>query len=322
MKIQQQYSMTVLCLLCGLGINQHVSADSICLYVSSYHAGYHWNDGIEKGLHQELHGACTLEKFYMDTKRHKSPEHATRKADEAKKLIDKIRPDVVIACDDNASKYLVVPHLKGTSTPVVFCGVNWTVDRYGYPSSNVTGMIEVAPIRPLVHEAKRLVSDATTVAFLSADVVTQQKDAQRLQKIAGAEGISLSVNLVSSFNAWKKLFKEIQQHSDFIILGNPAGIGDWDSDRARNFIREHTNKLTVSYGLAMSKHAIMSMVNVPAEQGAWSAQVAKLILQGEKAGDIPIVSNRRWRMFINPTLASKVGIRLRESDFQNTTRVD
>lgn len=306
----------------ALCLSQGLRAESTCLYVSSYHAGYHWNDGIESGLQQELSNTCQLEKFYMDTKRQKSPEHATQKALEAKRLIDKIKPDVVIACDDNASKYLVFPHLKETSTPVVFCGVNWTVERYGYPSSNVTGMIEVAPIRPLLHEAKRLVSGAAKVAFISADVVTQQKDAQRLQKISEAEGLTLSVTLVSSFKAWKKSFKEIQQNSDFIILGNPAGIGNWDSASASNFIREHTNKLTVSYGLAMSKHAIMSMVNDPAEQGEWSAQVAKLILQGEKAGDIPIVSNRRWRMFINPTLASKVGIRLRESDIQNATRVD
>jgi ABC-type uncharacterized transport system substrate-binding protein len=318
----QRAVQTIISLVIALCLSQGLHAESTCLYVSSYHAGYHWNDGIENGLQQKLNSACKLEKFYMDTKRQKSPEHAKRMATEAKKLIDDIKPDVVIACDDNASRYLVVPHLKGTETPVVFCGVNWTVDRYGYPSSNVTGMIEVAPIRPLIHGAKRLVPDSVTVTFLSADVVTQQKDAERLKKVADADNLSLSVTLASSFEAWKKSFIQVQQNSDFIILGNPAGISDWDAATAHHFIRDNTRKLTVSYGLAMSKHAIFSMVNDPVEQGEWSAQVARLILQGEKAGDIPIVSNRRWRMFVNPTLAVKAGITLPESDIQNATRVD
>jgi hypothetical protein len=40
-----------------------------CLYVSSYHAGYEWNDGIERGLHSSLQNRCELRKFYMDGKR-------------------------------------------------------------------------------------------------------------------------------------------------------------------------------------------------------------------------------------------------------------
>ena len=125
------------------------AAEPVCLYVGSYHAGYHWNDRIEQGLERSLKGVCEVHRFYMDTKRNKGAPFAEGKAEEAKALIDKLRPDVVIACDDNASKYLVVPHLKGSAVPVVFCGVNWTVEPYGYPFPNVTGMIEVAPVRPL-----------------------------------------------------------------------------------------------------------------------------------------------------------------------------
>ena len=49
----------------------------------------------------------------------------------------------MIASDDNAQKYLVVPYLKGTQVPVIFNGVNWDASAYGFPTSNVTGMIEV-----------------------------------------------------------------------------------------------------------------------------------------------------------------------------------
>lgn len=95
-----------------------------CLYVSSYHAGYEWNDGIERGMKPHLAGKCELRTFYMDGKRQLGAAFAKSKAREAKELIDSWKPNIVIAADDNASKYLVMPYLKNVATPVVFCGIN------------------------------------------------------------------------------------------------------------------------------------------------------------------------------------------------------
>ena len=36
--------------------------------------------------------------------------------------IQKFKPELIIASDDGAVKYLVVPHFKGEKIPVVFCG--------------------------------------------------------------------------------------------------------------------------------------------------------------------------------------------------------
>jgi len=33
-----------------------------CLYISSYHKGYEWNDGIERGLEAELKGQCVVQR--------------------------------------------------------------------------------------------------------------------------------------------------------------------------------------------------------------------------------------------------------------------
>ena len=117
-----------------------------CVYISSYHKGYAWSDGVERGLLKTLDGHCEITRFDMDSKRNKDEASIQQAALEAKALIDATQPDVVIASDDNASKYLIVPYYKDAEIPFVFCGVNWTVEQYGYPFSNVTGMIEVAAI--------------------------------------------------------------------------------------------------------------------------------------------------------------------------------
>jgi ABC-type uncharacterized transport system substrate-binding protein len=327
--------ISLVSLLAALPLVTTAQAESspICLYVSSYHAGYHWNDGIETGLTQSLGKACELKRFYMDTLRNKAPEFAAAKGAEAKQLIDAIKPAVVIACDDPASKHLVMPYLKNTTTPVVFCGVNWTVEPYGYPHDyphgNVTGMIEVAPIQPLIQEARSLLPKARQLAFLAADVPTQHKEVERLQKVAAAEGLTLSVKLVNSFAAWRKGFEQVQ-NTDLILLGNPAGIHDWDDAAAGRFLQANTGKtssqasrgLTLSFGVAMSRHAVFAMINMPEEQGEWSGQLARLILAGKSPAELPITANRRWQMLANPELARKIGIRLPERILQRAVIVD
>jgi len=45
------------------------------LYVNSYHKGYPWSDGIEKGIHNILADtAIELKTIYMDTKRNPEEE--------------------------------------------------------------------------------------------------------------------------------------------------------------------------------------------------------------------------------------------------------
>ena len=293
----------------------------VCLYVSSYHPGYHWNDGVEAGLVKNLGQACELKRFYMDTLRNKAAEFAAAQGAEAKKLIDALHPDVVIACDDPAPKYLVMPYLKDAATPVIFCGVNWSVEPYGYPYRNVTGMIEVAPIQPLLQEARAILPNARQLAFLTADVLTQRKEAEQLKKVAADNGFILSAQFVSDLQAWRKGFDQAQS-ADLVILGNPTGISGWDEAVARQFLQEHTRRLTLSFGVVMSRLVVFAMTNVPEEQGEWSAELARLILSGEAPANLPITANRRWQMFVNLDLAGKVGVRVPERILQHAILVE
>lgn len=311
--LHQRYLLIVLPCFITPGV---FSAEPNCLYVSSYHQGYHWNDRIEAGLQKSLGDHCLLKPFYMDTKRNKEKSFAQLQAEKAYQLIRQTKPDIVIACDDNASKYLVVPYLANTAIPVVFCGVNWSVEAYGYPYPNVTGMIEVAPMRPLIRKSMQIQKTARKLGFISSDVPTQHKEVHRLEKIAADENIELISILVSSFDDWQQKFLEIQQEADIIILGNPAGINDWNQDKAKYYIAENTRQLTVSFGVAMSRHAVFSMTNIPEEQGEWSGELAKQILSGVPPAELPITPNRRWNIIANPGLAKKLGIKLPESVLQ------
>ncbi len=124
--------------LTAVSVSMPVAAESkdgpVCVYVSSYHQGYAWSDGVERGLREALGDECTLVQYDMDTKRKKASEDKIAAGKGALELIQNVKPDVVITSDDNAAKYLIVPYLKNTKTPVVFSGINWTVEEYDFPA--------------------------------------------------------------------------------------------------------------------------------------------------------------------------------------------
>ena len=280
-----------------------------CLYVSSYHKGYEWNDGIEKGIADVLEGRCLLDKFYLDTKRNKSPAFARKMALAAREHIEATRPDVVIACDDNASKYLVEPYYKDANLPIVFCGINWSAKDYGYPYSNATGMVEISPIKPLVRAVKSTIATVKHGVFVGPDVVTAHKEFELNREEYAEHGIQLTAMLVKDMDGWEQAYRSAQK-TDFVVLASNGGINDWDDERASRVTRDSMRVFTVTNYDWMIPYALLAVSKLPEEQGEWAAKVALAILDGESPQNIPIVFNRKWNLYINTQMLEKTGIEL------------
>lgn len=279
-----------------------------CVYVSSYHKGYAWSDALERGLRKELDGQCDLIQIDMDTKRNKSELYKIRKSREVANEIIKIKPDVLITSDDNAARYLVVPYFKDSKLPVVFSGINWTVEEYGFPATNVTGMVEVAPVRPMLRWAQRLTEQGTRGFYLGSDTLTEAKNLKYLVKAADDLNISISSALVNDGEAWQSAFKEAEE-ADFIILGSSAGIHDWDEKTMMSFVREHARKLILTNNDWMLPFSMLGFVKIPQEQGEWAAKTAIAIHKGIPIQRIPVVANRKWEIYENTLLMKLAGVK-------------
>jgi len=283
-----------------------------CVYINSYHAGYAWSDKIEATVKSKLKGICHIHVFRMDTKRHTSQSFGEKKGLEAKALIEKIKPDVVIASDDNASKYLVAPYYKNSSIPFVFCGINWTAKAYGYPYSNATGMIEVSPIKALLREARLALGEVKEVAFIATKGVrTDEKEFHWMSRMYAREGITVIPFYVNSMKTWKEAYNKAQR-SDFIVLNNIAGIADWNKHNMIDYVKHHANTLTVSTYDFMTPYTMLAMTKLAEEQGEWASDVAIHILQGESAHDIPVVANQHYNLYINTAILGASSIKLSE----------
>lgn len=282
-----------------------------CLLLYSYHPGYEWNDGIDHGATQVLDGECEIQRFFLDSKRNKSPEWIQQKAAEAVALIESWRPDVVIAADDNASKYVVEPYLKGGDIPVLFCGINWEAKRYGFPARNVTGMVEVSPIIPLIKVGMQVVAGRATKAhYLAANVVTEQKEFVRFEREFAQRGIKLVPHLVEDFEQWKAVYREVQHPQGLLIFSNDAGIRNWDQKAAERWVQQHGKIFTISANPWMSKLSHLTMGKVAEEQGSWAGQRALEVLQGRDIHSLAMTTNKQWTLDVNRQLLSKHRFRL------------
>jgi ABC-type uncharacterized transport system substrate-binding protein len=245
----------------------------------------------------------------MDTKSNKELEFKLAKGREAKALIDTWQPDVVITADDNAAKFVVQAYFKDTATPFVFCGVNWTVEEYGFPYTNVTGMIEIAPIEPMLNKVVELLPQHERAIYIGANTHTESKNLARFEKALANKHITLDARLVDTGETWLAAYRQAQQY-DFIIIGSNSGIRDWDSEHMVAAILPHTRRLSVTNHDWMMPYTMLGYTKVPEEHGEWAGKAASYILDGAKPNSIPIVPNRKWDIWTNGALLETAGILL------------
>ncbi|MGB5454862.1 MAG: ABC transporter substrate binding protein [Gammaproteobacteria bacterium] len=292
-----------------------------CLYISSYHPGYAWSDGVERGLRSVLDGKCEIRQFNMDTKRNKQDEYITNKGIEAKQLIENWNPDIVITADDMAAKYVVQAHFKDHQIPFIFCGVNWSADEYGFPYSNVTGMIEVAPIYPLLEKVQALLPNAKKAIYIGADTLTEKKNLARFDTALKKKEIHLDSFLVSTVNEWLSAYSNAQEY-DFIIIGSKSGINAWDQEKVVSAISKLSQKLSVTNHGWMMPYTMLGFTKMPEEQGEWAAQAALNVLDGIEISQIAIVPNRKWDIWTNLTLLKSSNVNLPEGLILKSKQVE
>ncbi len=277
------------------------------LFIDSYHQGYAWSDGITKGIERGLkNSGVQLKIIRMDTKRNPNVKFKKKAAKKAKSVIERFRPDVVIAADDNASKFLIKPYYKDADLPFVFCGVNWDAAVYGYPYSNVTGMVEVAPIPQLVQQMQ-LWAKGDRIGFLGPDILTAKKEAANYKKIFGLNVIPY---YAKNYSDWKTGFVKLQNKVDMLIIASDGGLYNDHAKELQAFVRSRTRIPTGACYDFMIPYALVGVIKVAEEQGKWSASTALKILDGTSPSEIPIVRNKRAKLALNKKIGDAMGIDL------------
>lgn len=292
-------------LLVGYGAQAQPLPSKRILFINSYHEGYHWSDGEERGARTVLQGTgIELRFFRMDAKRH--PEHAKVMGLKARAEIESFRPDAVIVSDDIAVRHVLRPFYRDAELPFVFCGVNWDATKYGLPYTNATGMLEVSFARQMLDTLRHYARGAR-IAYLTVDSETERTEAAAYKKELGVE--FAVEKYVTTAAAWKAVFVELQGQVDILFLGNYIGTSDeWNEAEMAEFVSSSSRVVSGSIYAFMSPYAMVNFAKVPEEHGIWAAKSAVAIIKGTSPSSIEITRNTQSKIVLNPKLAARAGI--------------
>jgi ABC-type uncharacterized transport system substrate-binding protein len=285
------------------------------VWINSYHEGYPWSDGIAEGLHSVLDGTgAELKVISLDTKQNPDVEFGKAAGAKAWSEIQAFNPDIVITSDDNAQKYLVVPFMMESQIPVIFNGVNWDASAYGFPTKNMTGMVEVELPNQLVELLKGH-AKGERVGYITIDTETERKVADTYnQRFFDGQ---MQTYWVKTQDEFKTAFDTAQQEVDILIVGNNAGSDVWDEAGMKQFMLSNTTIPTGSINDWMAPYALLTLAKSAQEQGEWSAQSALSILGGTPPSNISVAENKKGQLMVNLDLADKLGVVFAPSILKN-----
>lgn len=280
-------------------------AQTKVLYINSYHEDFYSAIIQTKVVRDSLLPKGIELKFvHMNTKRIKKDELRNLEGLKVRKVIAEWKPDLVIASDDSASKYVVTKY-KNKKLPFVFMGVNWSAEQYGYPYKNVTGQIEVDLAKELIVELKKY-AKGTKVGFLAGETLTDKKTLSFYQKNLGLK--FSQIKFVNTFKEWKEAFISLQNEVDVVLFLNNAGIKNWDDKEAIEITQRVTTIPVGTTDQSLHPYVLISFAKDVHEFGEYASKTALKILEGTSISKIPITKNQRAKVSLNMTLAKKLGI--------------
>ena len=287
------------------------------LVVMSYHESMPWVQEIREGIDFTIGDGCNLNYFYMDTKR--DLVGGSQKAKEAYTCFQKLQYDGVIAVDDNAQSMFVVPYLKSkVKTPVVFCGVNQEPCIYGYPASNVTGVLERDHIGESIALIQLLDPSVKTIGYLMRDTPTTKGVYRLIQQESSAyPAKSVAFKFPKNLQEALEMTEELNQKCDALLITGVDGLPDANGHCLRgkdvvNKIAEIFRKPTTSPDIFNIKYGLLCAVSKTGqEQGVTAAKMLLKSMQGTPVSDIPITRNRYGKRVINVTVMKALGIKPR-----------
>lgn len=181
-------------------------------------------------------------------------------------------------------------------------------------------MIEVTPIQEIFTQATSI-SRGNRGIFIGDTTITDKKDLAHFVKYATKHNIVLDSALVDSLEEWKEHYTKAQKDYDFIILGHNSSIKQWSDQDVIAFLKQTTKKLSLTTYGWMMPFAMIGLTIKASEQGEWSANTAKAILQGYSVHHIAITANRTWNSWVNLNLVNTTTIVLPTSLIEKSQKI-
>lgn len=302
-------------------------------YEKNHICGGPQEDGVIKGLNKAgwFEGMnLEIKRYYMDTKRKNTTLQAMKKeAEIIASQIKTFKPQVIVVLDDNAFREVALPLAGSEDHAIVFCGMNGQPEKYNVtkrfmntrerPGGNITGVYEklyVGRSIKVMHNAVPTLRGKKIVGITdyspTGNAITAQFEVEMKDM---PDDTHWELRRVKDWQDYTKLIETLNddkgigaiypvalrlQVSDTVIYTAPE-IFKWTTENSSH------PEMALNYFFAKVGLFGGAAVDFKA-MGFQAGKKAGHILNGEKAGDIPIDDASDYAIVFNLKRAKKLDI--------------
>ncbi|NIA19202.1 MAG: hypothetical protein GWP07_02050 [Xanthomonadaceae bacterium] len=298
--------------------------------VYSYHPDYFWQQAENRGIKKALSGMeVTFGSYCLDSKRHQGKEWLDRQVKICLEKIKVFQPEVIITCDDNATKTIGRVFFK-QKIPVVFLGLNGEPETYGlvepgrrqHPGANITGVLERHYYREAVVLLQTILLANNLKVKKLAIITDDSYTSTILLKYFREESWETPWERVflpqaKTFTQYKEQILGVNQtgHAAFIYnletLKDAAGHDIPDMDVVAWTSKHLAIPAVAFHECYLEKGAALCGVVVSGRtQGYYAGLKVKQILGGVSAGEIPMDRPPKGTVVLNVSVAQRLGIKI------------
>jgi len=316
MEKKKQFYLMVLAIICMAGfLPMNAWARYKVLVVNSYEESMPWVQEMKEGIDKVLKDSCEIRYFYMDTK--SNVAGGPQKAEEAFALYQEFQPDGVIVSDDNAQSMFVLPYLKDkVKTPVMFCGVNADAEKYGYPASHISGILERHHFKEMIAFAQQFDPSIKTFAWMIKEspvgsIILKQIESETDTYSAKFIGYRMPKTLKEA----ETMAAELKEQCDLLLLSTMTGLMDdkgspLSDKEAVPSVTKAFGKMTVgTEDQVVKAGTLCSVIRTGQEQGSEAAKMLLKAMQGTPVSEIPVIRNQNGKRMINVSIMKNMGIK-------------
>ena len=297
------------------------------LVLHSYSPDYSWTRDIDIGIKRALETKLRykVQWHYMDTKNHPDSEFKRKAGALARRAIDALGPDLIIAVDDDAQTYAVKEFAGSAKVAIIFAGINGTVDAYGYNKvNNATGIYERKPLLDLRRALSAMQGPNGSalerrILQLGDQSDSVKADVREIDDFDWAPFRIVESQLVNTFDDWKKSVLEAKDNADIILISNfqnlyetPGNSRLVDATDVMKWTELNSPLPVFGIGGFMVEEGGMFAVGASGfEQGEVAARMAIEVLdRGVSPKSIAQVMPQQFLVYIRRSLMAKHGLSL------------
>ncbi len=297
--------------------NANLRSGREILILHSYHQGFKWTDDILAGIMENLgqDGArAEVHVEYMDSKRYPEPEFTYLNYLLLREKYRFTKFSLVLTSDDNAFNFArQYRQALFRDAPVVFCGVNYLAEPSSLAAGDITGVLESYNIVATVAAARSMVPAARKLYVINDDTPTGIGNHKRFEEVRHLLPEGLQVEFMESMSMARLLERLPELPHDAVVL-----LMSFNRDRDGNVFSYEESCKQISHAspvpvfsfwdFYLGSGSVGGMVTSGYHQGLAAGELARKVLAGSRAGDLPVITQSPNTYIFDARVMERFGI--------------